>query len=134
MGGLVYSGKFEQTMNEHCNHKNIATTAKKFQDLEKKHGSYNFGKFAKHFLPKPDEFSNWDKDSGEIPDSIRDHLTEVISTNLKSAHPLPMVLKVGENVDHTHALHVKTFSHDGHVHIGLHMLCPNTSLKKKKAK
>jgi hypothetical protein len=40
-----------------------------------------------------------------------------------------MVLKVGENVDHTHDLHVKTFAHGGHVHIGLHMLWPNTTLK-----
>jgi hypothetical protein len=54
----------------------------------------------------------------------------VLGSNLRSAHPLPMVLKVGENVDHTHDLHVKTFAHNGHVHIGLHMLCPNTSLKK----
>jgi hypothetical protein len=53
----------------------------------------------------------------------------VISSNLKSAHPLPMVLKVGENVDGTHDLHVRTFSHKGHVHIGMHILCPNTSLK-----
>jgi hypothetical protein len=41
-----------------------------------------------------------------------------------------MHLKVGENVDHTHDLHVKTFKHKGHKHIGLHMLCPNSSLKK----
>ena len=42
---------------------------------------------------------------------------------------VPMVLKVGENVDNTHDLHVRTFSHGGHVHIGMHILCPNTSLK-----
>jgi hypothetical protein len=62
-------------------------------------------------------------------DAVRNHLTDVIGTNLGSAHPLPMVLNVGENVDHTHDLHVKTFAHDGHVHVGLHMRCPNTSLK-----
>jgi hypothetical protein len=36
MGGLVYSGKFEQTVNEHFNQKNIAATAKKFKDMEQK--------------------------------------------------------------------------------------------------
>ncbi len=40
-----------------------------------------------------------------------------------------MVLKVSENVDATHDLHVKTFAHNGQLHIGVHMLCPNTSLK-----
>ena len=44
--------------------------------------------------------------SSRITRSIRDKLTHVISTNLKSSHPLPMVLKVGENVDGTHDLHV----------------------------
>jgi hypothetical protein len=39
------------------------------------------------------------------------------------------LLNVGDNVDHTHDLHVKTIAHDDHVDIGFHMLCPNTSLK-----
>ena len=43
---------------------------------------------------------------------------------------MPLVLKVGENVDATHDLHVRTFAHQGQMHIGLHILCPNTSLKK----
>jgi hypothetical protein len=62
-------------------------------------------------------------------DAVRNDLTDVIGANLRSAHPLPMVLNVGENVDHTHDLHVKTFAHDGHVHNGRHMLCPNRSIK-----
>ena len=57
-------------------------------------------------------------------------VTEVISANLRSDHPLPLVPKVGENVDHTHDLHVRTFAHNGHMHIGLRILCPNSSLKK----
>jgi len=73
--------------------------------------------------------AKWEKHSGDIPDHIKDKLTKVISANLKSPHPLPMVLKVGENVDNSHDLHVRTFSHNGHVHIGMHILCPNTSLK-----
>ena len=56
-------------------------------------------------------------------------LTEIISANLRSATPLPVVLKVGENVDETHELIVKTFPHNGNVYIGIHMLCPNSALK-----
>jgi len=62
-----------------------------------------------------------------IPEPIRNQL---ISKNLRSAKPLPMVVKWGENVDGSHDLHVKKFVHNGRQHIGLHMLCPNTSLKK----
>jgi hypothetical protein len=40
-----------------------------------------------------------------------------------------MLLKVGENVDDTHDLIVKTFAHNGFIYIGLHMLCPNPELK-----
>ena len=75
--------------------------------------------------------AKWEKHSGDIPEKIRSKLTKVIRTNLRSAKPLPMVLKVGENVDHSHDLHVKKFKHKGHDHIGLHMLCPNPALKKK---
>jgi len=129
MGAFAYGGTFEQMMNEFCSPNNIAATARRFSELEKQYGPYTFGKFVKYFLPKPDEFANWDQDSGAIDGSIRKELTDVISTNLKSASPLPMVLKVGENVDDTHELHVKTFAHGGYIYIGLHMLCPNTSLK-----
>ena len=79
-------------------------------------------------MPNPGQFANWDKDAGGIPEPIRNLLTEIISTNLRSATPLPVVLKVGENVDATHELIVKTFAHNGHIYIGIHMLCPNTSL------
>jgi hypothetical protein len=129
MSGVVYGGKFEQMMNEFCSPKKIAATAKKFAKLEKQHGSYAFGKFAQFFLPKPEEFANWSKDAGAIPEQIRRRLTEIISTNLKSKSPMPMVLKVGDNVDASHDLYVKTFAHKGHIYIGVHMLCPNTSLK-----
>ena len=140
MGGLVYSGKFEQKINELYSPKNIQGTAKKFAEYEKKNGPYKFGQgYTKHIVPKADDWADqsgstaghakWEKHSGDIPEHIRNRLTEVISSNLKSAHPLPMVLKVGENVDGTHDLHVRTFSHKGHVHIGMHILCPNTSLK-----
>lgn len=129
MGGVVYGGKFEKAMNELCSPKKIAATAKKFAKLEKQHGSYAFGRFAQYFLPKPEEFSNWSKDAGAIPEQIRKRLTEIISSNLKSKSPMPMVLKVGDNVDASHDLYVRTFAHKGHIYIGVHMLCPNTDLK-----
>ena len=129
MAGVVYSGKFEQTVNDLLSPNNVAATAKKFTQLETQHGPYSFGKFAKLLMLNSGQLTNWDQDAGGIPGPIHDRLTEIFSTNLKSATPLPMVLKVGENVDATHDLHVRTFSHDGHVHIGMHVLCPNTSLK-----
>jgi hypothetical protein len=126
---FVYGGEFERIMNELCSPKNIAATAQKFAAAEKQYGSYAFGKFAKQFLPDPNKFAAWDKDSGGIPASIRHSLTEIISANLKSAAPLPVVLKVSENVDSTHELNVKVFVHKSQIYIGLHMLCPNTELK-----
>ena len=102
MSGLVYGGTFEKLMNEFCGPRNVAATAKKFVELEKQYGGYTFGKFVKNFLPNPGEFANWDQDSGAIAEPIRQRLAGIISTNLKSASPLPMMLKVGENVDDTH--------------------------------
>jgi hypothetical protein len=55
---------------------------------------------------------------------VQHRLTEIVAANLRSSSPLPMLLKVGDNVDATHDLLVKIFAHNGHIHIGLHMLCP----------
>jgi len=140
MGALVYGGKFEQHINHLYSPENIHETAKKFKEHVKKHGNYTFGDtFTKDLVPDRKDWADgtgstkghgdWEKHSGAIPEAIRRKITEVISTNLHSAHPLPLVLKVGENVDNTHDLHVKTFAHKGHMHLGLHILCPNTSLK-----
>src|SRR3981081_3320061 len=116
MAGLVYGGRCEQVMNQFCSPGNIAATAEKFKELEKRYGAYIFGKFARLFLPNPEEFANWEHDAGGISEPIRRRLTEIISTNLKSAPPVPMVLKVGDNVDATHELHVKAFAHSGHIY------------------
>ena len=40
MGGLVYSGKFEEHINELYSPENISKTAKKFKEYEKKNGPY----------------------------------------------------------------------------------------------
>jgi hypothetical protein len=129
MMAFTYGGKFEKRMNELSSPENIVATAGKFAELEGRYGAYSFGKFVKLTIPHPEEYANWEKDVGEIPQWIQDRLTEIISTNLKSGSPMPVVLKVGENVDTTHDLHVKTFSRNGQLYIGLHMLCPNSDLK-----
>jgi hypothetical protein len=126
---FAYGGKFEKLMNDLCSPENIVTTAAKFADLEGRYGAYSFGKFVKRTISQPEEYANWERDVGEIPQWIQDRLTEIISTNMKSKPPMPVVLKVGENVDATHDLHVKTFSRNGRLYIGLHMLCPNSDLK-----
>jgi hypothetical protein len=129
MAGIVYGGRFEQMLNKLCSPDNIAATAKKFTELEKQRGPYNFGKFARLFMPDPDEFANWEKDAAGIPEPVRNRLGEIITANLRSATPLPVVLKVGDNVDTTHEVIVKAFAHNGNIYIGIHMLCPNPELK-----
>ncbi len=129
MAGIVRGGKFEQKMNELSSPNNIAATAKKFAELEKQHGPYSFGKFVKLFIPEPDEIADWDKHSHDIPAPISQRLAEIISTNLRSATPLPVVLTVGENVDAIHDLIVKIFAHKGSMYIGILLLCPNSLLK-----
>ena len=129
MAGFVYGGRFEQILNKLCSPENIAATATKFKELEKQHGPYHFGKFARLFMPDPDEFANWEKDAGGIPEPIRNRLTGMVTANLRSGTPLPVVLKVGDNVDTTHELIVKAFAHNGYIYIGIHMLCPNPELK-----
>jgi hypothetical protein len=126
---IVYSGKFEKLMNEMSSPANVAATAKKFTDLEKQYGPYSFGKFVKLTTPETTEYSNWETDSGAIPEAIQGRLTEIISTNFRSASPMPMMLKVGNNIDATHELYVRTFAHNGQLYIGLLMLCPNPDLK-----
>ncbi|MGZ9143857.1 MAG: hypothetical protein ACXW4O_16130 [Candidatus Binatia bacterium] len=129
MSGLVYGGKFEALMNELSSPENVAATAEKFRALEQKHGAYSFGKFVKLTTPQASEYSNWETHAGGIPESIQNRLTEIISANFRSAAPMPMRLKVGDNIDATHDLYVRTFAHNGHIYIGLHMLCPNPDLK-----
>src|SRR5664279_1144602 len=110
MAGLTYSGKFEQHINDLYSPKNISKTAKKFAEYEKKHGPYKFGQqYTKTLVPKKSNWADesgstaghdkWEKHSGGIPPKIRNKLTKVVSDNLRSKKPLPMVLKVGENVD-----------------------------------
>jgi hypothetical protein len=139
MAGLVYTGKFEKNINHLYSHENVKDTARKLAEHEKAHGPYEFGKnFTKVLIPKTEDWTNdagsteghthWEKHAGSLPTEFRKKITELISTNLKSASPMPMMFKVGENVDGTHDLIIKTFAYKGHVYIGLLVLCPNTKL------
>jgi hypothetical protein len=133
---FTYGGKFEKHINELYCPENIADTARKFKEFESKYGTYTFGdNFTKTLVPKPEDwgdsnsgYNTWEKNSGGMPESIRKQITEVISANLRSDHPLPLVLKVGENVDASHELIVKAFANGGQIYIGLHILCPNSAL------
>jgi len=128
MAGFVYGGKFEKHINELYSPINIHKTARKFAEYEKKHGPYKFGQqYTKMLVPKMENWADdkgstvghakWEKHSGDIPAKIRNKLTRVIRANLRAKKPLPMVLKVGENVDASHDLHVKKFRHKGLDHI-----------------
>ena len=128
MSGLVYGGKFEKIMNDLSSPANVAATAKKFRDLESKYGPYSFGKFVKLTTPQASDYTNWEADAGGIPQAIQDRLTEIIATNFRSASPMPMMLKVGDNIDATQELCVRKFVYNGQLYIGLHRLCPNSDL------
>ncbi len=135
----IYSEEYENNVNVLFGPSRIAATARKFAELEKTSGPYKFGMLAKVLVPRSadwaDEYGStkgygtWEKHSGEIPKELQDRLTEVIASNLRSENPRPMRIKVGENVDGSHDVQVKTFTHDGIEHIGILMLCPNPALK-----
>src|SRR4029450_11618180 len=103
MGGLTYSGKFEEHINELYSPQNISKTAKKFKEYEKRNGPYAFGKFTKFLVPKKENWASesgatdghdrWEKQPGDIPEGVREKITEVIPTTLRSAKPMPLVLK-----------------------------------------
>jgi hypothetical protein len=133
--GIVYAGgKFETTCNDLLSPGRIQSTAKQFKGMAK--DKYQFGQLLKQFIPNKNNWSNtdgrgngydtWDRSVAEIPDDVRDELTKLFYENLMSDDPMPMMLKVGQNVDDSHELIVKEFSHGGHDYIGILMLCPNS--------
>ena len=133
--GIVYAGgTFEQKCNDLLSPARIQDTAKQFRALAK--DKYKFGQLLKQFIPKKADWSNadgrgngfdqWDASVAEIPDTVRDQLTKLFFDNLSSDYPQPMMLKVGQNVDDSHELIVKPFTHGGVRYIGILMLCPNS--------
>ena len=45
--------------------------------------------------------------------------------NYRSENPLPVLLKIGANVDASYDVQIKNFVHEGIEYIGVLMLCPN---------
>jgi len=126
----VYANNFARAANIMCSPSNIQQIANRFAALEKAK-SYSFGDFAKLLLPNRIDwgagsaFDDWEKNVGDIPAALRQALTDVIRDNFRSVPPLPMLLKVGDNVDQTHDLVIKYFAVNGIDYIGILMLCPN---------
>jgi hypothetical protein len=135
----LYGNKFAQTLNAMCSPQNIRATAQAFLRLEQSRGPYEFGAFAKHMISNRGDwgsdaaYDDWTKNAGDVPETLRRRLTDTIRANLRSANPLPMVLLVGNNVDPSHDLQIKTFAHGGDIYIGILMLCPNPDLMPAKA-
>jgi hypothetical protein len=132
--GIVYAGgKFEMTCNDLLSPARIKDTANQFKAMAK--DKYQFGQLLKKFIPQQADWANgdgrnngydtWDRSVAEIPADVRDELTSVFYDNLSSDNPLPMMLKVGQNVDDSHELIVKEFAYGGYDYIGILMLCPN---------
>jgi len=134
LNGIVYGGgKFEATCNALLGPDQIDQTATRFKALAK--GKYEFGQLLKQFIPRRSDWANssgrdegydgWEASVADISEDVRDELTELFYDNLSSDDPVPMMLKVGQNVDDSHELHVKEFTHNGVDYIGILLLCPN---------
>ena len=126
----IYANSFESAINIMCSPANIHATAQRFIALEQSK-PYSFGEFAKSMLPNrnswgvQEAFDDWEKNVNDIPVGLRQKLTDTIRNNLNATPPLPMLLKVGDNVDQTHDLIVKYLSINYVNYIGILMLCPN---------
>jgi len=129
----IYEGGFAKTINEMCSAANIKQTAAIFRKLDKNH-AYKFGDFAHEMIKdkaawgSDEAYSRWDGDVGDIPDTFRARLTDVIRANMWSDSPLPMRLEVGNSIDANHDLIIKVFAHKSINYIGILILCPNPHL------
>ena len=56
-------------------------------------------------------------------------VTTVTFSNYRSENPLPVLFKIGANVDASYDVQIKHFVHEGIEHIGVLILCPNPDLK-----
>jgi len=135
----IYGDEFQTNMNILTSPANIKETARKFREFENANGPSSFGVFTKTLMPRPadwaDEYgsttgyNNWEKHAGAIPKVHTDRIGSAGRENLRSDHPLPMLLKVGTNIDATYDVQIKNFVHAGFEYIGILMLCPNPALK-----
>ncbi len=138
--GAIYSDEFEHNFNRMMSPENIKATANKFSEFEKEHGAtYRFGMFAKALLPRAADwadqygstkgFTDSEKHFGKIPKELSEQISGAVFTNLRSPDPMPVMLKVGTNVDASYGVQIKNFAHEGVAYLGVLMLCPNPALK-----
>jgi hypothetical protein len=134
LGGIVYGGGFEISLNKLFNSVNIKTTATAFRIKFSDPKTFSLGSWAKDLMPKPDDwdnpktggFDNWTENVKTIPDDRKAQISNVIATNLSSVNPLPMVFQIQNNVDKTHDVWIKYFiGPNGQSYIGILLLCPN---------
>ena len=117
-------------MNELYTPANIRGTAQKVIDLEKTLGPFVSGKFNRHLVPLGVLAPNFDWDAYEadfaqIPENLRQRVTDVMGSNFHADNPLPMFTQVSDNVDASHDLIIKPFLYNGVMYIGFLFLCPN---------
>jgi hypothetical protein len=109
----------------------LRETAKKIIGLEAKYGPYEVGKFNKYLLPTDFDWpvkegaAGFDKDFFQIPDLLRQRLSDVIRANIHSPNPLPIFYRTSENVDQLHDVICKPFVYNSIVYLGVLYLCPN---------
>ena len=127
----LWGGKFEDAMNELFSSKNIKDTALRIIELERTHGPYEVGKFNKYLLPEkfdwpvkdgPDAFK---KDFTQIPELLRQRLSDVLRANIHSPNPLPVFYRTSENVDQSHDIIIRPFVYNDKVYLGVLYLCAN---------
>jgi hypothetical protein len=54
-------------------------------------------------------YSNWEKHAGAIPKEVTQRITSVAFSNYRSDNPLPMLMKIGANVDASYDVQIKNF-------------------------
>ena len=128
----LWGGRFEDAMNELFSSKNIKDTAHRIIELERKYKCpYEVGKFNKDLLPEsfvwpveggPDAFK---KDFMQIPDLLRQRLSDVLRANIHSTNPLPVFYRTSENVDQSHDIILRPFVYNNIVYLGVLYLCAN---------
>lgn len=127
----LWGNKFEDAMNELYSAANIKRTAQTIIGLEKQHGPFAVGKFNRYLLPQEFDWpvkdgpNAFEKDFMEIPEVLRNRLSEVIRANIHSADPLPIFYRTSENVDQSHDIIVRPFVYQDRVYLGVLYLCPN---------
>jgi hypothetical protein len=133
--GGIYAGAFETALNLRFGKVGVANTAAALRNFESQHGPYKFGNWARHLMPNQkdwstdgtsDGYENWLRNAMTVPENLAQQITDAIRTCLlESDPPKPMFFKIGDNLDDTHDLLIKTMVYDGTEYTAIRLLCPN---------